>query len=189
MRPLVLDLCCGRGAVTRAYLAAGFNVVGVDILEHPDYPPEATFILADVRTWDPSGLPRPWAIWASAPCDEFSRHRMPWTRARATEPDLSIVEACYRIREAMRPEYFIMENVREAQRWLGPAVLHRAERYLWGDVVLAPKVTARSKESFSSARKDLRAEVPFALVYPIASMQAAAWRLLTAPSGEGGARA
>lgn len=169
--PKAVDLCCGRGAVTRALLRAGFDVTGVDIVHHPDYPKEAHFILSDIRCVDGRMLPRrPVFIWASPPCTEFSRWRMPWTRSRAVEPSLELVQACYRIRDEAQPDFFILENVREAQRWLGPAILQRAERYLWGDIVLAPFIRAKAKESYSGSRPDLRSEVPEELVYAIGCM-------------------
>ncbi|MEV8053105.1 DNA methylase [Streptomyces bacillaris] len=44
-RPLLLDLfCCGGGAAT-GYHHAGFDIVGVDIVERPNYP--YRFVLAD----------------------------------------------------------------------------------------------------------------------------------------------
>ena len=174
-KPIAVDLCCGRGGVTRALLAAGYDVIGVDIEHHPDYPTEARFVESDIRTMHGCHFVGCRFMWASPPCQEFSRHDQPWTRAKnPPPPDLSIVEGCYRIRAEARPSFFILENVRGAQKFIGRANLHRAGRYLWGDTVLVPKVTARQKQSYSSKQSDLRSEVPFDLVYSLAMMVKAA---------------
>ena len=152
------------------FLAAGYHVIGVDIVKHPDYPKEAEFLQADCETLDGHQFTAIHVIWASPPCQEFSRWRMPWTRKRATEPSLKLIEAAYRIKSEVMPKVFILENVREAQRWLGPAILQRAGRYLWGDVALAPLVEAAAKESYPGNRPDLRSKVPFDLAYSLASM-------------------
>ena len=171
----MLDLCCGRGGATRGFLAAGYDVTGVDIERHPDYPAEATFIQADLRTLDGRQFAGVGFIWASPPCKEFSRWAMPWTRKRnPPPPDLSIVKACYRIRDEAQPAVFILENVVGAQKWIGKANIQRAGRYLWGDAILAPAVKARSKESYSSSQADLRSEIPFDLAYGIAALYAPA---------------
>ena len=169
--PFAVDLCCGRGGATRALLAAGYYVIGTDIIRHPEYPIEAAFIHGDIRELDARLFAGALLMWASPPCQEFSRHDQPWTRAKnPPEPDMSIVDACYRIRDQAHPNFFILENVRGAQKWLGRANFQRAGRYLWGDALLAPRVPARQKQSFPGSRPDLRAEVPFELVRSIASM-------------------
>jgi len=170
VKPRAVDLCCGSGGVTEALLDAGYEVTGVDIVKHPKYPRTAGFILADVIGLNGLQFASTRFMWASPPCVEFSRWRMPWTRELAREPSLAIVDACYRIRDEAQPDVFILENVREAQRWLGKANLQRAERYLWGDVLLAPAVQARAKESFSGLQADLRARVPHDLVFALAMM-------------------
>jgi hypothetical protein len=92
-------------------------------------------------------------IVASPPCQEFSRHDQPWTRARnPPPPDTSIWEACVRIaQEAGAP--LILENVRGAQKFMGPARAHYGSQYLWGDVpALLPMVRVRGTRVFAGDR-------------------------------------
>lgn len=118
MKPLAIDLCCGRGGWTRGLLDAGFTVVGFDIARAPDYP--GCLAVQDIRTLSGTQFRHARLIVASPPCLEFSRHGMPWTRSKnPPPPDLSIVEAIWRIRaESGVPT--VLENVRASRPWLEP---------------------------------------------------------------------
>ena len=68
-KPLALDLFCGGGGACLGMMQVGFEVVGVDIKPHKNYP--GTFIQGDVfslsidlRDFD--------FVWASPPCQRFS---------------------------------------------------------------------------------------------------------------------
>lgn len=71
-RPRLLDLFCGGGGCSVGYHRAGFDVTGVDIEAHPEYPFEmvvadAMGVLADgeyLRSFD--------AVHASPPCPRYS---------------------------------------------------------------------------------------------------------------------
>jgi DNA (cytosine-5)-methyltransferase 1 len=67
MRPRLLDLFCGAGGASMGYHRAGFEVVGVDIVDQPHYP--FTFVQADAMTYDLDGYD---AIHASPPCHDHS---------------------------------------------------------------------------------------------------------------------
>jgi DNA (cytosine-5)-methyltransferase 1 len=83
-RPKVLDLFSGAGGAAMGYWRAGFNVVGVDLEEHDDFPfrfmrGDALEVLADVdyvRSFD--------LVHASPPCQAYSTA----TANKAKHPDL-----------------------------------------------------------------------------------------------------
>lgn len=84
--PTLLDLFCGAGGAAVGYARAGFNVVGVDNIAHPDYPfpmfvADAMDVLADHATL--AGFD---VVHASPPCPRYSTATMP--EARANAPDL-----------------------------------------------------------------------------------------------------
>ena len=198
VKPIALDLCCGMGGWAEGLIAAGWDVVGVDVEEDFSGKYPGRFFCGDVRLmqWpdcptcqgtgnfyrndqdgdfldcddcDGQGKLEGWPslVVASPPCQEFSRHAMPWTRKRnPPPPDMSLVEAC-RLIGKLSGAPFILENVREAQRWLGKADWHFGPFYLWGDVpALMPRFNAsvfRKKESYGSKAKAERAKVPFEL--------------------------
>lgn len=80
----LLDLFCGAGGCSVGYHRAGFDVVGVDIEHHPDYPFEfiqadAMFILTSAHEMDDFDV-----IHASTPCPAYSAI----TSNKSQHPDL-----------------------------------------------------------------------------------------------------
>ena len=145
--------------------ARGWTVITLDI--DPVFEPD---ILADVRAFTYEG-PTLDLVWASPPCDDFSRCFMPW-RGRwspMAPPDMSLVNAAKRIVSDAKPRHWIIENVKGAQRWLGPARWVRNPIYLWGEF---PPIhhgpIAPWKERLSSARAAQRAEIPLSLSWAVA---------------------
>jgi len=165
---VVIDLCCGVGGWTDAFIERGCTVVGYDI--RPDKRYKGHLILADVRELDGRAFQSVLCIVASPPCTEFSlanpkRHDPTFT------PDMSIVEACFRIgKESGRP--LILENVCGAQKYLGAPVVHYGKFYLWGDgtpalVPQGPKW--KDKYKMRSRSRHLRARIPADLARWIAN--------------------
>lgn len=169
-KPLAIDLCCGLGGWTEGLLAEGYDVIGYDIEEHvygdERYP--AKLVLRDVLTLNGADLADADLIVASPPCQAYSYMAMPWSRAKAKAAAIradetgallaelnAIFNACFRIqREAnevraakgLPPVPMVVENVRGAQPWVGPAAWNYGSYYLWGDLpALMPAVVDARK--------------------------------------------
>lgn len=156
-----IDLFCGLGGWTAGLLSEGYHTIGFDIERHQygedRYP--AQLVLQDVLTIHGSQFRNATLIVASPPCQAFSYMSMPWSRAKQiaaalrgkgkfpdaytgprTIDDLNaLFNACFRIqREACaaagRYIPMVVENVKGAQPWVGPAKAHFGSFYLWGDV-------------------------------------------------------
>jgi C-5 cytosine-specific DNA methylase len=168
MKPLAIDLCCGSGGWAAGLLAEGWNVIGFDIVQQRLYPGQQ--VIQDVRTIDGTRLYRAGLIVASPPCEEFSRHDQPWTRAKnPPPPDLSIVEACRRI-AVQAGVSMILENVRGAQKFIGRSNFRLQGTHLWGKMpALMPDFEPpRQKQTQSSTARLERARIPYELACYIA---------------------
>lgn len=166
--PLLIELCSGTGRISAAFLALGWTCIGIDLRRDRDYPGQ--LIIQDVRTLDGHRCAGASLIWASPPCTEFSLARYP-KRAPDHTPDLSILDACFRIAADARTP-IILENVYGLTRWLGAPAHHYGKFYLWGNGVPAllpqgPRWKDRQKIHHRSPR--LRAQIPDELAAAIAN--------------------
>ena len=82
----LLDLYCGAGGAAVGYARAGFNVVGVDIKEQPNYPFE--FIRGDVFSLEPEFIDEFDIIHASPPCQAYSYSTVKHRNLGKEYPDL-----------------------------------------------------------------------------------------------------
>ncbi len=77
--PRLLDLFCGAGGASVGYARAGFDVVGVDLAEQPNYPFQAIQANALKLLELPAHYYGGWwkfdAIHASPPCQHFTKYR------------------------------------------------------------------------------------------------------------------
>ena len=140
--PLAIDLFCGLGGWTEGLLAEGWDVIGFDIERHEygdeKYP--AQLVVQDVLTLHGSQFKDADLIVASPPCQEYSKRGLPFRAFRELPPPSNeLFDACFRIqREACqaadRHIPMIVENVRNAQKYVGRSRFSYGSFHLWGDV-------------------------------------------------------
>ncbi len=152
MKPLCIDLFCGLGGWAEGFLSEGYDVIGYDIEKHDygtgGYPGELRIkdvldiTAAEIRELNPR------VIVASPPCQGPSYRAMPWSRAKAlnVKPPsnfLCLFYACFKLAHDVGVPV-IVENVRGAVPWVGPAAWHFGSYYLWGDIPALMPITMRA---------------------------------------------
>lgn len=107
MKPKALDKFCGAGGAARGLQQAGFYVVGVDIKPQPRYVGDE-FYQADAMTFSLDGFD---FIWASPPCQGYSRTRhLPWLKGKSHP----LLIPAVRERLSLQPAPWVIENVGDA---------------------------------------------------------------------------
>jgi len=146
LKPLALDLCCGKGGWALGLVKAGWDVIGADIKDWGFT--AGRLVLGDVRELHASDFTdrKISLVCASPPCQEFSYRSLPFKKCQVlrdnTPPDKSIWEACVRIAAEVQAP-LIIENVRGAQgigkaykhpEWfMGKATWNYGPFYFWGE--------------------------------------------------------
>ena len=102
----IADLFCGAGGAGMGLHRAGFEVVGFDINNQKNYPFE--FHQTDALTVDLSEFD---AVWASPPCQTFTKKPWNWGRARVNEIHYSdlVDQTRQKLKSSGLP--YIIENV------------------------------------------------------------------------------
>ena len=169
--PLMIDLFSGLGGASQAMKERGWEVIRIDI--NPQFRPDLCIDVRDfLKCWDGRN---PDLLWASPPCDEFSRAEKPWYEEdRPSRESLELVKVVFDIVREVNPRFWILENVRGAQKWLGRAPYHCGAFYLWGyfpfQKLNIPHSVGYFKEKLfpSPDRKALRAKIPYELSLAVA---------------------
>jgi hypothetical protein len=127
----MLDLFCGCGGWTNAFLERGWHVVGIDLVRSADYKGE--FLEADVLDVQDGLLSGFDFVCDSSPCEEFSKWGLRCFFPDPPYPELGI-ELFNHTRSICEKSGlpYLMENVRAAQQYVGPATGHCGPFYLWG---------------------------------------------------------
>lgn len=105
----VLDMCTEFASETAAFKARGHEVITLGIDGNVN-------IKCDIRQYYPSVDEKYDFIICHPPCTELSIANYRLGDCKNRNPDMSIVDACLRIIETLKPTYWMMENPRGCLR-------------------------------------------------------------------------
>lgn len=167
----ILDLYCGLGGWARGLVDTGHEVIGYDIADFSRAYP-GKFVQCNLM--EPCLFPADVdVVVASPPCTEFSKASFPptWKSVVNNPPDIplamSLFNRVYSIVNQVKPEYYIIENVRGAQKYVGRAREHFGSRFLWGNypdfTVEGADLYGKWKMPPSPERPALRSMIPYSI--------------------------
>ena len=99
---IVFDGCAGTKSATQAFADRGHTVETLDIEGNHTYTMDIKDFHPDKKHYD--------FMWFSPPCTEFSLANPRKGKCKDRDPDMSIIEACFRIIDEAKPTYWIIEN-------------------------------------------------------------------------------
>lgn len=156
MKPRLLDLFCGRGGWSKAFMSRDWHCVGVDI-KALGYPGE--FVQKSVFDLDPKYIDGFDAITSSPPCEEFARAWLPWLRGDHKPEQWAIDLLEWSVKLCAERKNRITECSLFSTRHVTGSIKHGSYA-LWGDVPLLMPQLPRGKMAKSGMRPDIRAEIP-----------------------------
>lgn len=170
----MLDMFSGLGGASAAMKDRGWKVTTLDI--DAGFNPD---IVANVKDFSYDGAPLD-LIWASPPCEEFSREFMPWCRT-GKAPSMDLVTAAYRVIREAAPRFWVIENTKGAVKYfmplLGRPTYIANPIYLWGCFPPLQKLRLiMKKEHYSSNQAAKRANIPYELSLALAISIESAFR-------------
>ena len=190
---VIWDLCSGLGGWTEAFVQSDWIVCRIE--NNPDLQYVPFTLELDVLEWEDwiEDLPKPNVIVASPPCLEFSlAYNAPGPTAQRQgkpfTPNLDLVRACLDIIDYMKPDYWLLENVKGAQTHFLPLIGGRRQLigpfYLWGNFPLLsmpPHFQHRKGEqdtwSDNPLRSNLNAMIPFEMSFELHQTISRQWTL------------
>ena len=136
--PRLLELFCGTKSIGRAFQAAGWEVVSLDIVSK--FEPT---ILCDIRSWDYTQFPPGHfdMVWASPVCTEYSRALT--MRPRRLEEGDALVLRALEIMAHFDPLMWVIENPATGLLKTRPFM----ERLPWVDVTYCKYGTPYRKQT------------------------------------------
>jgi len=133
----VLDLFCGLGGWSSAFIEANHNCTGIDI-KNIGYP--YRFIKADLNDWKPDQHYD--VILASPPCTQFSKVNQNWNGKNNESKGLGLVFKTFALIEQIKPKYWVIENVKGLSEFIDKPndivrygkSSQRKAAYLWSNI-------------------------------------------------------
>lgn len=170
----ITDLYCGLGGWARGLINTGHDVTGYDIVDFSSYYP-GKFVQADLLSFD--DFPETDVIVASPPCTDFSKASFPktWKSVQRFPPDINMAmrlfNRVYEIIDQINPKYWIIENVRGAEKYMGKSNFHIGSRYFWSNFpsfsVDSDDIYGKWKLPPTKDRAALRSVIPYSVSHKL----------------------